>query len=164
MKDEVRAQTIGLIKVIPQKKKLYQTIFFNASLECFDFSNLKEIICTPKLCNKKFIDHHDCSKAKDPRSSLLVPWIEKQYRVLGMPARLFALLRDYYTQYRMCIVITAIIIYKLKTTMVRHLSQITKPHGVKRKKLTSVERLLSQLNANCADSFMTSPEVGNVNV
>ena len=91
MKDEVRAQTIGLIKVIPQKKKLYQTIFFNASLECFDFSNLKEIICTPKLCNKKFIDHHDCSKAKDPRSSLLVPSIEKQYRVLGMPARLFAL-------------------------------------------------------------------------
>ena len=150
--------------MIPQKKKLYQTIFFNAFLECFDFSNLKEIICTPKLCDKKLIDHHDCSKAKDPRSSLLVPWIEKQYRVLGMPARLFALLRDYYTQYRMCIVITAIIIYKLKTTMVRHLSQITKPHGVKRKKLTSVERLLSQLNANCADSFMTSPEVGNVNV
>ena len=131
MKDEVRAQTIGLIKVIPQKKKLSNN-FFNAFLECFDFSNLKEIICTPKLCNKKFIDHHDCSKAKDPRSSFLVPWIEKQYRVLGMSARLFALLRDYYTQYRMRIVITAIIIYKLRTTMVRHLSQTTKPHSVKK--------------------------------
>ena len=34
------------------------------------------------------------------RNSLLGPFIEKQRRVLGIQARLFARLRDFYAQYR----------------------------------------------------------------
>ena len=35
--------------------------------------------------------HHARSRAKEHRNSLLAPFIEKQYRVLGMRARLICL-------------------------------------------------------------------------
>ena len=40
-------------------------------------------------------------RATEHRTSLHGSFIEKQYRVLGIQARLFAWLRDSYTQYRM---------------------------------------------------------------
>ena len=41
-------------------------------------------------------DHRARSRAEEHFTSLHDPFIEKQYRVLGMQTRLFALLRDSY--------------------------------------------------------------------
>ena len=63
-------------------------------------SNLKGIICTPKL-HYKNIGHGACSQVKDHHTSLTGPFIGKQYGVLRMCACLFAWLLDFYVQYRM---------------------------------------------------------------
>ena len=49
----------------------------------------------------KNVDQLARSRAKDHRTSLLGPFIETQYRVLGMRARSFPRLLDFYVQYRM---------------------------------------------------------------
>ena len=53
---------------------------FSPIQRSFNFPNLKEINCTPKLCNK--INHCALSRAKDHHTSLPSPWIEKQYWIL----------------------------------------------------------------------------------
>ena len=45
--------------------------------------------------------HHARPRAKDHPTSLRSPLIEKQYRILGICARLLAWLRDFYAQYKM---------------------------------------------------------------
>ena len=47
---------------------------------------------------QKNIGHRARSRAEDTRSSSTGAWIVKQCRVLGMCARLFTLLRDFYAQ------------------------------------------------------------------
>ena len=49
----------------------------------------------------KNVDQLARSRAKDHRTSLLGPFIETQYRVLGMRARSFPRLLDFYVQYWM---------------------------------------------------------------
>ena len=74
----------------------FSHIFFSLRIYIFfNFPNLKRINCTPKLCaHTQNVGHHVRSRA----TSLPGLLIEKQYRVLGMRARLFARLRDFYAQ------------------------------------------------------------------
>ena len=66
----------------------FSHIFFSLRIYIFfNFPNLKGINCTPKLCTyTKNVGHRVRSRA----TSLPGLLIEKQYRVLGMRARLFA--------------------------------------------------------------------------
>ena len=64
-------------------------IFFFLRWLFLNFYNLERMIFTPKLCIKN-IGHRACSRAKDHRTSLAGPLIEKQYRFLGMRACLLA--------------------------------------------------------------------------
>ena len=61
----------------------------------FNSSNIKGIKFVHQNYAMKNRGHHA------HRNSLLGPFIEKQHRVLGIQARLFARLRDFYAQYRM---------------------------------------------------------------
>ena len=74
---------------------------FLCSKDLIDSPNLKGINCTPKLRKKKtkktnkkkiYIGHRARSRAKDNRSFLPGPLIEKKDRVLGMRACLLNLL------------------------------------------------------------------------
>ena len=63
----------------------------------FNSSNIKGI----KFVHQNYAMRSPCSRAEEHRNSLLGPFIEKQHRVLGIHARLFARLRDFYAQYKM---------------------------------------------------------------
>ena len=63
----------------------------------FNSSNIKGI----KLVHQNYAMKNRGHHAEEHRNSLLRPFIEKQHRVLGIQARLFARLRDFYAQYRM---------------------------------------------------------------
>ena len=52
-------------------------VFFFPSMNFFNLSHLKGIICTPKFCNKN-IGHHAGLRANDKTTSLPGPIIEKQ--------------------------------------------------------------------------------------
>ena len=78
------------------------SFFFFPLKKFFFFSKVNGKNCTPKLCKKKNIGRHACSRAKDHRTLLSGPWNEKQYPVLRLQGCSFPWLHDFHAQFGMC--------------------------------------------------------------